>query len=253
MNAASTVFQMTVSPDFPPKRMSGWFIFNTWLQKTLEQHIHLELYQDFDSQREAIAADRVDLIYANPFDASMLVRDKGFVPLVRAIGHADECLIAVRETATVHTVEDLQPGCRIASTDDPDVNLVGMIMLEPADLDSSNTQSVHAASYPLVAKSLLRDEADVGFFLEEAFHDLSNLVKSQLRPIVHSQISDISHVFLVGPRLADKRDAIRSVLMNMMTDPKGMAVLTELGFSAWKILNQEDTEFMIDLMDTLKA
>lgn len=253
MNAAHSVFQMTVSPDFPPKRMSGWFIFNTWLQKTLEQHIHLELYQDFDSQRQAIAADRVDLIYANPFDASMLVRDRGFVPLVRAIGHTDECIIAVPESAAAKTVEELQPGCRIASTDDPDVTLVGMIMLEPADLDDSNTRSIHAASYPLVAKALLRDEADVGFFLEEAFNDLSNLVKSQLRPLVRSQISDISHVFLVGPRLADKRDAIQGVLMNMMADAKGMAVLTELGFSAWEVLHQEDTEFMIDLMDTLKA
>lgn len=56
----------TVSPDFPADRISGWYVFNTWMQRALAAGIHLELYDDFRTQREAIAADKVDLIYANP-------------------------------------------------------------------------------------------------------------------------------------------------------------------------------------------
>lgn len=105
-------FQMTVSPDFPTKRMSGWFIFNTWLQRALNLPIHLELYQDFDGQRRAIAADQVDIIHANPYDASMLVREKGFLPVVRPAGKSDECIVAVAEGASAQVIEDLLPGCR---------------------------------------------------------------------------------------------------------------------------------------------
>ena len=73
--------QLTVSPDFSPDHIAGWYVFNTWLQRKLGVRIHLELYDDFDSQRQAIAANKVDLIYANPYDAAMLVREKGFVAI----------------------------------------------------------------------------------------------------------------------------------------------------------------------------
>lgn len=249
----SSAFLMTVSPDFPNKRMPGWFIFNTWLQKALELHIHLELYPNFEDQRAAIAGDKVDLIYANPFDASMLVREKGFVPVVRPTGKSDECIVAVLAESPVKAVEDLSPGCRVASTDDPDVNMVGMILLEPADLDAGNTSKVQVDSYPLVAKALLRGDADVGFFLEEAYAELSNLVRRDLRPLVQSQISDIAHVMLVGPRLAGRLKEVRQILLAMSGDAKSQGVLEELGFAAWESVTKEDTEFMIDLMDTLKA
>lgn len=250
MNGA---YDMTVSPDFTPKYTSGWFIFNTWLQKALDTQIHLEMYHDFASQRRAIAEDRVDIIYANPFDASMLVREKGFVPVAKPAGKSDECIVAVLADSPTQVLEDLHPGTRVACTDDPDVNLMGMIMLEPADLDRSNVQTIEVGSYPLVAKLLLQGAADVGFFLEEAFEEFSAPVRSQLRPLVRSQITDIRHVMLVGPRLAERREGILQALVAMPQDPKSASVLGELGFMAWEPMEQEDTEFMIDLMDTLKA
>ena len=36
---------MTVSPDFPPSHIAGWYILNTWLQKELGIDIHLVLSQ----------------------------------------------------------------------------------------------------------------------------------------------------------------------------------------------------------------
>ena len=71
-------FNFTVSPSFPTERISDWYIFNTWLQRVSSLPMHLELYENFGSQRAAIANGKVDIIYANPFDASLLVREKGF-------------------------------------------------------------------------------------------------------------------------------------------------------------------------------
>ena len=246
-------FQFTVSPDFTPDHLSGWYIFNTWLQKQTDLAIHLEMYNDFKSQRAAIQADNVDLIYANPFDAAMLVREKGFLPLVKAEGAADEALIVVNAANPIKDVAELQPGTRIAFTEDPDVRLMGMIMLEPGDLDDSNIVPVTADNYVLVAKQLLKNQADVGIFLAEAYDDLSAMIKSQLKVLVRSQISVIHHALMIGPKLHHQRKTIQQLLMAMSADEKGVGVLKSLGFNSWQIVDDEEMEFMIDLMDTLNT
>lgn len=244
-------FQFTVSPDFGPSQIAGWQIFNTWMQRQLSEGIHFELYDSFDQQRNAIQADNVDLIYANPYDAAMLVRDKGFTGLAKPAGKQDEAMIVVGVDSTFQSVEDLKPGSKVATTDDPDVHMMGMIMLEPADLDASNIDITPCDSYVLVAKQLMRGTADVGFFLEEAYQDLSNMVREQMRPLVTSQIQIIQHALLVGPKLADRKEELLKSLLNMNTDEKGKGVLESLGIQSWTALDQEDVEFMIDLMSTL--
>lgn len=244
-------YKFTVSPDFTPDHLSGWYIFNTWLQKQTETAIHLEMYDDFHSQREAIAKDQIDLIYANPYDASMLVREKGFVALVKPQGKSDEAIIAVNVNSTVHCVTDLKPGTKVAYTDDPDVRLVGMIMLEPGDLSINTIQSKLYDTYVLVAKHVLQDEADVGIFLAEAYDGLSGMIKKRLRVLVRSQIGVIHHALLIGPGLQSHKETFERCLLQMLEDPKGKGVLESLGFKGWEKVEDEEMEFMIDLMDTL--
>ena len=242
---------MTVSPDFSPKHIAGWYIFNTWLQIQLSQDIHLELYDSFDDQRAAIERGEIDIIYANPFDAAMLIRDKGFKAIAKPSKKPDEVIVAVAAESTIHSVEDLQTQTRIAKTDDPDVNMIGMIMLEPADLNAENTTSEIVDTYVLVAKQLFQGKADVGFFLKDAFDDLSNFVKDQLRVLVSSQIHVITHTLLIAPNAQKHQSDIQQVLINMKELPKGQGVLESMGVSEWEVQTQEDAEFMIDLMDTL--
>lgn len=241
----------TVSPDFNMKYMSGWFIFNTWLQKALGESIHFEPYEDFESQRQAIADGKVDIIYANPYDASMLVREKGFVAVARPRFKADEALIAVRDDSPAAAVEDLAPGSRIATTDDPDVHMMCMIMLEPADLDRGNIQVTAKDNYVLVARELLKGEADAGFFLAETFVDLSDMIRKQLRVLVKSQIHVVHHMFLVAPGLADKGAEIARLLTCQGESDAGKRILSDIGIPGWDPVESEDVEFMIDLMSTL--
>lgn len=244
-------YLFTVSPDFTPEHLSGWYIFNTWLQKQTGEAIHLEMYNDFNAQREAIASDKVDLIYANPYDAAVLVREKGFQPLVKPEGVSDEAIIAVRADSDLQNITDLKPGVKVAFTDDPDVHMMGMIMLEPADLDKNNITLKIYDTYVLIAKHVMRGECDAGIFLAEAYDDLSNMVKKQLRILVRSQISVIHHSLMIGPRLKDKRQEFQQYLLGMKNDEKGPGVLESLGFRGWDVVDDEEMEFMIDLMDTL--
>jgi len=244
-------FMFTVSPDFTPDHLSGWYIFNTWIQRQTDTAIHLEMYNDFHSQREAIENNKIDLIYANPFDAAMLVREKGFQPLVKAVGESDEAIIAVNAENSVEDVAHLNEGIKVAFTEDPDVHMMGMIMLEPGDLDASNITPVLSDTYVLVAKHLLRDEADVGIFLAEAYDDFSSMIKKQLRVLVRSQISVIHHSLMIGPNLLDKKEQFQQILVDMNADEKGQGVLKSLNFTAWEKVEDDEMEFMIDLMDTL--
>lgn len=244
-------YVMTVSPDFTPDRIAGWYIFNTWLQRQLGEHIHLELYPDFASQRAAIDNDEIDLIYANPYDAAMLVREKGFTAIAAPVNISDEAIIAVATGSSIQQVEDLQSGARIAATDDPDVNLISMIMLEPADLSTQNVTIQTVDTYVLVAKQLLQGKADAGFFLKEAFTGLSRMIQQQLRILIRSEIYVIRHVLLAGPRLQERQNDLLELLPAMSGDTRGKGVLTSLGLQGWELQGQEDTEFMIDLMDTL--
>lgn len=244
-------YQFTVSPDFTPEHLSGWYIFNTWLQKQTDVAIHLEMYSDFQSHRKAITNDNVDLIYANPFDAAMLVREKGFKPLVKSSGCSDEAIIAVNADNSVEDIAHLEAGIKLAVTDDPDVGMMGMIMLEPADLDASNIDVIPCDTYVLVAKQILKNASDAGIFLADSYDELSSIIKNQLRVLVRSQISVIHHSLMLGPNLLKQREQIHESLISMGNDEKGRGVLTSLGFAQWDTVDDEEMEFMIDLMDTL--
>jgi phosphonate transport system substrate-binding protein len=244
-------YHFTVSPDFTPEKLSGWFIFNTWMQRQIHEGIHLDMYDSFQQQRDAIAADQVDLIYANPYDASMLVREKGFLPVARPRGRSDEAIIAVRADSPVNRVEDLLPGVRVVATDDPDVDMMGMIILESADLHGGNTVRSTTDTYVLVAKRLLKAEADVGIFLAEAFDGLSALIRHDLRILVRSQISVVQHMLLVGPKFRHRQADMTGALVAMQGDPRARLIAEGLGFTGWDAVAQEDVEFMIDLIDTL--
>lgn len=243
---------LTVSPDFSPDHIAGWYVFNTWLQRRLGTRIHFEMHDSFAQQRQAVADDKIDLIYASPNLAAMLVREKGFTAIAAPLAKADEAIVAVLDGSPVHHVEDLQPGLRIAQTQDPDVNMIAMIMLEPADLNRDNTVVVNAPSYVLVAKQLMTGKADCGFFLREAYDDLSGPVRRQLRVLVQSEIGVIRHMLLAGPRMAEHHEALRELIAGM-SEPgsDGRRALDALGLAGFEIQQPEDVEFMIDMVNTL--
>jgi len=244
-------YVMTVSPDFNTKNVVGWFIFNTWLQKELRSNIHFELFDKFHELHQAIADKKINIVYANPYDAANLIREYGFQALARPLNKTDEALIAVNSDSAIQKVEDLKSGSIIATTDNPDVHMMSMIMVEPADLDKGNITINIKDGYVAVAKELLRGTADAGFFLAETFDELSDVVKSKLRVLVRSQIHVIHHVFLVDKSFAGRNDEITKALMSMSDSDRGNKILSEIGVLKWEKVEEEEVEFMIDLMSTL--
>src|SRR5699024_11323513 len=129
--------------------------------------------------------------------------------------HAVEAFIVVTGSSPVQGVEDLSPEVRIALTAQPDVNTMGMIMLEPADVTPSTATKLERDTYVLVAKALMDGDADVGFFLKDAYENLSSIVRSKLRVLVTSDIKVVRHGLMLGPRMQNHRHGVWDALLNM--------------------------------------
>lgn len=245
-------FNFLIAPDFAPERFAGWHMLNTALQKRSGLALHLLTPASAAEQAQLIAEGKVDAVYANPFDAASMIRDAGYVAVARPLGKPDEMVIATGAASAVESVEGLKPGCKIALTDNKDVKLIGLRLLEPADLTEADVQWQLVETYQAAARMAIKGEVDASFFLAEAYHSLSRLTKTQLKPLIESKLADISHVLLIHPRVGDGLGKLRDALLSLTGTPDGQPVLealgTEKGFEAMSV---EDGEFMIDLMDTL--
>lgn len=241
-----------IAPDFAPERFAGWHMLNTVLQRRSGLGVHLMTPANAQEQAQALAADQADLFYANPFDAADLIRTRGYLPFARPAQCYDEMVIAASAASGLSCVEDLKPGCRIALTENRDVKLIGLRLLEPADLTESVIEWLPVDSYQAAARRLLKGEAEAAFFLADAFASLTRMTRSQLHVLVQSAISDISHVLLAHPRMEAHLPVIQDALLNLGQAPGDAEVLSALGLPhGFEPMTQEEAEFMIDLMDTL--
>jgi phosphonate transport system substrate-binding protein len=245
-------FQFSVSPDIAPDRLANWFMLNNWLQRHSGTAIHLRLFDDFAAQRQAVAEGALDLVYANPYDAATFVREHGFRALARPSDGADEAIVAVAGESPLHGVEDLRPGMAVALSGEPSVDLMGMILLEPSGVAADDMRIKTCRTYVVVAKALLRREADAGIFLARAFDELAGSTRAALRVLVRGQIDIVAHQWLLGPRMAAVHAQLRDALLGMAADERGAAVLASIGIAGWEAIADEDIEFMIDLIETLR-
>jgi phosphonate transport system substrate-binding protein len=241
-----------IAPDFSPERFAGWHMLNTLLQRRSGIQLHLLTPASPAEQAVILSDDKADLVYANPFDAADMIRNKGYIPFARPAERFDEMVIATASESGLQKLEDIQPGSRIALTDNKDVKLIGLRLLEPADLNESLIEWVPVDSFQAAARLAIKGQVQASFFLAEAYASLTRLTRSQLRVLVESRISDISHVVLAHPRLAAELPVISQALLGIGLQPGDSDVLEALGLpKGFEPMTQEEAEFMIDLMDTL--
>lgn len=241
-----------IAADFPPANYAGWHLLNTLVQRRSGLRLRLLMPGDLKEQRQMLETENIDIVYANPFDATQLVRENGYIAFAKPASSSDEVVIAAKADASYNVVEDLPPGCQIALTSNGDVKLISLRLLEPADLSEDNIEWVSVESYQGVARLLIKGEAQAGLFLAHAYHSMSKLAKSQLKILVESMLHDISHVFLANPIYAQELAQLRSVLLDIGSQSSDSDVLEALGMpSGFVAMEQEDAEFMIDLMETL--
>lgn len=240
-----------IAPDFSPERFAGWHLLNTLLQKRAGLAIHLTTPTSHAEQEELIEGGDIKIVYANPFDATKMIREQGYRAIARPVGKCNEMVITSSANADIKTLDDVKAGMTIAMADNRDVKLIGMRLLEAVDLTENDVKFEITDTYQAAARLLIQDKAQVAFFISEVFAGLSNLTKSQLHVLIQSDIATLTHVVLVKEDFAEA-DTLQNVLLSLDKDEDGKAVLKELGLDAgFEVMSEEDAEFMIDLMETL--
>jgi phosphonate transport system substrate-binding protein len=241
-----------ISPDVNVRNITDWFILNTKVQRMTGEAFHATAYTDFADLHKAYADGRADLVFANAADTAMLVRERGYVPVAAPTGVSKEASVVVSADGPLHALSDLGDHLTVASTDAPDVERICRILLEPANLGPADLELLVKPNPVLVAKAVMRGEVQAGFFPQDAYDELSSMVRDQLRVLIASKIYVVRNSLLASPAIAGQVDAIWAGLEIMNHDAREAQLLHALGApNGWQRLTLEDTYFMIDLMDAL--
>ena len=246
-----TTHNMLIAPDFSPERFAGWHMFNTLIQKRANLNMHLNIPTSHAEQETVISEGDIQVIYANPFDAATLIREHGYHAVARPIGKSDEMVSAAAANSDINSLDDIKAGATIAMADNRDVKLIGLRLLEAVDIEDTDLNWSVTETYQAAARQVIKGEAQAAFFLAEIFHSFSRLTKAQLSVLIESDLADISHVLLIKDGFPDT-DILMDAILNLHNDDDGKEALTELGMpQGFEAMNEEDAEFMIDLMQTL--
>lgn len=242
---------MLIVPDFSPDRFAGWHMFNTLIQKRANLNMHLNIPASHAEQEQVIGAGDIQVIYANSFDAATLIREQGYRAMARPIGKSDEMVIAAATNSDINSLEDIKAGATVAMADNRDVKLIGLRLLEAVDIEESDLSWDVTETYQAAARKVIKGDAQAAFFLAEVFHGFSRLTKTQLSVLIESDLADISHVLLIKDDFPDT-EIFMDAILNLHNDDDGKEALAELGMpQGFEAMDEEDAEFMIDLMQTL--
>ena len=246
-----TTHNMLIAPDFSPERFAGWHMFNTLIQKRANLNMHLNIPDSQAEQQGIISQGDIQVIYANPFDAATLIREQGYRAVARPIGKSDEMVIAAAANSDINSLEDIKAGATVAMADNRDVKLIGLRLLEAVDIAEADLNWTVTETYQAAARQVIKGDAQVAFFMAEIFHSFSRLTKAQLSVLIESDLADISHVLLIKDGFPDS-DILMDAILNLHNDDDGKEALAELGMpQGFEAMDEEDAEFMIDLMQTL--
>ena len=246
-----TTHNMLIAPDFSPERFAGWHMFNTLIQKRANLNMHLNIPDSQAEQQDIINQGDIQVIYANPFDAATLIREQGYRAVARPIGKSDEMVIAAAANSDINSLEDIKAGATVAMADNRDVKLIGLRLLEAVDIAEADLNWTVTETYQAAARQVIKGDAQVAFFMAEIFHSFSRLTKAQLSVLIESDLADISHVLLIKDGFPDT-DILMNAILNLHNDDDGKEALAELGMpQGFEAMDEEDAEFMIDLMQTL--
>lgn len=241
-----------ISPDVNVRHVADWFILNTKVQRVTGEAFRATAYSDFAELHRAYDEGRADLVYADAADTALLVRDKGYLPVAAASGVSKEAVVVAAAEGPFRALSDLPGPLRVASTSARDVERICRILLEPANIAPADLTIDVKPNPVLVAKAVMWQEAQVGFLPQDAFEQLSSMVRNQLRVLVASRIYVVRNAILASPEIAGHIEAIWAALESMNDDPDSAQLLTGLGAPyGWERLTYDDAEFMIDLMDAL--
>lgn len=223
------MLNLLITPDFPPEFFANWHMFNTQLQRALDTTIHLQTPAGYREQQEWIDGETIALVYANPFDAGSLMRDKGYIALAKPDLPSDQVLVVANAQSAFATLGDLPADSRVLVTANYDIQAIGLDILQGTAITADTVQWLPTRTFPELARRLMANEAEIGLFLASSFRSLNAGTQGSLEILFETEFEDFGHVMLLHPDFADQADKLRAALLNMAQSPVSQMTLADLG------------------------
>ncbi|MFI3189516.1 transcriptional regulator [Crenothrix sp. D3] len=208
------------------QQLTGWYLLNTYLQRRLTRAIH------FDQSLDTPDPSTTDLLFAKPFEACLMIKQHGFVPLMRPIAEVDEVVILTRadDNRSLSDYEGVTVG---TATEDSFVYLLGRFLCDESGIDSSKFTFDFSGNEIKALQSLIRKKCDLLFMLKKTYEGLSSFSHSNVRKLDESVTDFACHLFCVAPHLKDESQALVDVLMAMENDENGKEILKDIQIQGW--------------------
>ena len=247
------MLSLMVVPDYLPDQFSTWYLLNNYLQKKSDQNISLLMPPSFDEVKAQQDKEKVSMLFVNPFAAGSYVREQGYLPLVKPKNKPDEIVIVTAADSDINAIEDLKGTVELALSNNEDANFIGLRLLEPANLNDDELVINRKDNFLMVASSVIRQQAKIGIIQANVYESFNSVTKDQLKVLLKSRINEVSHVMLYHQDAAALAEPLREILCKMADDPDGTNIVKALSYpEGFTDLSQEDMEFMIDVVDTLR-
>jgi phosphonate transport system substrate-binding protein len=222
---------LLVCPHDTAKDPEKWYLFAQYLSLALHQEIHFDLHLDFQSFHQNL--EKAHIVYANPKDNLRLIKNLGFLPLVRPDGLYDEAVFIAHDRLHNPTLESLD-GEKIATVPHTTPADIGISILKRHAVQPS--EWVERASWLGVINSVRKGQVPFGLVYKDAYDDLSDLSKSLVNAFFLSKERTAFHSISISPQLHDQKDQLLAILLTMATEERGREVLASLQIGKWLAL-----------------
>lgn len=214
------------------QQMHGWYFFNTYLQRHLGRDIHMELIHGPFNDSHLQDAE-MDIVFSKPFEATRLILQQQFLPIMRPSEQSDEVTLLARADDARLSLRAYQGGKVVTASQANFVYLLGRFLLEEdeAALADMDYQFVGCDIKGLL--SVIRGNADILLLLSDSYQGLSSLTKSKLRVIDQSETQFAFHLLALAPHCRELAPMLEGLLLDMSQNSQGRQVLADLGMSGW--------------------
>jgi ABC-type phosphate/phosphonate transport system substrate-binding protein len=222
-------------------QMNGWYFFNTYLQRHTGREIQMELVHGAIGEQHKKIED-MDIVFTKPFDATRLLTENQFQPLLHPLNQTEEVTLLVRADESRQKISEFNNGKVVTATADNFVYLLGRFLLEEASTIKLNY--IFSGHDIKALQMLLKGQADILLLSSETYRGLSSLTRNMLREIDQSETGFAFHLLCAASHCTDIGHAITEVLLNMGQDSQGRQVLADLGIEGWGKPKQDEVDML---------
>jgi anti-anti-sigma factor len=208
------------------QQLTGWYLFNTYLQRQMQRAIHFEQSHVADDQLKA------DLLFSKPFESYLMIQKHGFIPLMRPVSEADEVIILARADDP-RSLKEFQGESVVTASENSFVYLLGRFLCDEEGVESSKLNFSFTGNEIKSLQMLIRKKANLLFMLKKTYDSLSSFGKKNVRKLDESTTDFAFHLLSISPHLAAEKETLNKILTRMTEHEAGKNILKDIEFKGW--------------------